>query len=176
MKKHLVQLVVVFLVTMTSTWGATVLQFAGPGFVSGGNNYSITGPLVIEMSGSVTNNISMAWNSASGGSIYLRTTTINTPWIVGHTYRSTDGIGGFLQLKLNSPYRDSASNTSYWEFTVNEAIIDIIPDKFSASGKIIDMDGKATSFLVQYNSVAVPEPSTTLLGLLTSTLALRRRR
>jgi hypothetical protein len=65
-------------------------------------------------------------------------------------------LGGYLQILLNSPYRDSFASTSYWEFTVHQAVIDVIPDKFAASGKIVDSIGKETSFYVQYNSTAIP--------------------
>lgn len=177
MKKHLVRVVVaIFMAVSMTAKSATILWFAGPGYTSGGNTYSITGPVTVETSGLTNNNIGFTFSGPAGGSIYLRTANVGNPWVVGQTYRSTDALGGYLQILLNTPYRDSFSSTSYWEFTVHQAVIDVIPDKFAASGKIVDSIGKETSFYVQYNSTAIPEPTIAFvapLGLLT---LLRRRR
>lgn len=185
MKNIVVRLVLIFMTVFMTADAATIVWFTGPGFISGGNTYEYktpytTGTVFLEVSGNTANNLSL--NFSGGASVYVRTATTGNAWQIGHTYRSTDGLGGNVEIAFDSPsYKSSNSSMSSWEFTVLEADwFTSTPDVFAVNGSVTDLNGQKTWFAVRRGSSiplpTVPEPSITILGLLASTLALRRRR
>lgn len=188
MKNIIVRLVVIFMTVFMTANGATIIWLTGPGFVSGGNTYQFQTPMpgltfFTQVSGSTGNNFKMSFDGVGGASLSIRTATSGNPWIVGHTYSSTDGLGGNVVLSLNTPVsRASTGQMSSWEFTVLEAVMwGNSPDVFAFNGVITDLSGEKTWFAGRYGSTislpVIPEPTTPLLvSLLSFTFTFRRRR